>query len=311
MTKKKVLVTPEGITKIKINKKKFFSNQIKYFFTGKIVELKKDLIKNLKDVDGCIIGSEKIDREIIDKCPKLKVIVRFGVGLDNIDLAYAKKRGIKVKNTIAKSVSNAVAVHAIGLILLVTQNLHLHISDSKIGKWRRHLNLLPQNTTVGVAGAGNIGSKVIELLLTLGFKVNYFSREKKSYLSIMGAKYFSNLEKLISKSKIITLHLPSFNSNEPIIDERKLDLMKEKYLINLSRGSLVDEKIVYKYLNQKVINLYATDVFAYEPPKKISKKLQCHPKVISTAHVGGYNEFSLKEVSEMALKQINNILLSK
>ena len=96
MTKKKVLITPEGITKVKFNKK-IFSKKINYVFNGKIIDSKQALIKKLKNFDGCIIGSEKIDKKVIDSCTKLKVIVRFGVGMDNIDLDYARKKNIIVK----------------------------------------------------------------------------------------------------------------------------------------------------------------------------------------------------------------------
>ena len=309
MIKKRILITPEGITKIKFDKKKYLSNKIQYVFNGKIINSKKDLIKKLKDFDGCIIGSEKIDKKIIDCCPKLKAIVRFGVGLDNIDLDYAKKKNIIVKNVVSKSIGEAVAVHSISLILALTQNLKLHILDSKNGRWLRHLNLFSKNTSVGVVGAGKIGAKVISYLITLGFRVNYFSRKKKPHLDEIGAKFYKNIDNLLIKSDIITLHLPSERNSEPLFDKKKLNNMKKKYLVNLSRGSLVDEKTLLRKLDNGEIKFYATDVFISEPPSKISIKLLLHPKVLSTAHVGGYNKKSLQEVSEIALRKINNILI--
>ena len=308
MIKKKVLITPEGITKIKLNKKKFLSKNIDYFFTGKIINSKSNLIKILKKFDGCIIGSEKIDKEIIDNCPKLKAIVRFGVGVDNIDLEYAKKRRIIVKNVVAKSISQAVAIQCIGLILALTQNLKLHIDDSKSGKWVRHLNLFPKKTSVGVVGAGNIGQKVISYLVELGFKVNYFSRKEKPNLKKKRAKFYKRIDDMIVKSDIITLHLPHIKNQKHFFDKKRLIKMKNKYLVNLSRGTLIDEEALLKKLDDGTINFYATDVFSNEPPAKISKILLMHPKVLSTAHVGGYNQESLTEVSKIALKKINNIL---
>ena len=307
MIKKKVLITPEGFSKVKINKKKF-SKKIQYTHNGKIFTSKTTLKKTLKNYDGCIIGSEKIDKHVIDYCPKLKVIVRFGIGLDNIDLSYAKKKGIIVKNIKAKSLSYAVAIHTISLILAITQNLKIHFNDAKKGIWLRHLNLLPKDVTIGVAGAGNIGLKVINYLVNLGFKVNYFSRKKKIKLKKLNVKFFSQIDKLIEKSDIITLHIPSTNNGQPLLNQKKISKIKNKCLINLSRGSVVDEKAILKNLNNKKIKFYATDVFCYEPPNKISKKLLMHPNVISTAHVGGYNKITLKEVSENAIYKINNIL---
>jgi D-3-phosphoglycerate dehydrogenase len=307
MIKKKVLITPEGFSKIKIDKN-LFSKKIQYTHNGKIFNSKKVLKETLKNYDGCIIGSEKIDKQVIDCCPKLKGIVRFGIGLDNIDVPYAKKKGIIVKNIKAKSISDAVSIHTISLILAVTQNLKLHFANAKKGIWLRHLNLLPKDVSVGVVGAGNIGLKVINYLVTLGFKVNYFSRKKKIKLKKLNVKFFSDIDKLIKKSDIITLHIPSINNKQPLLDQNKLSKIKNKCLINLSRGSVVDEKAILKNLNNKKIKFYATDVFSYEPPSKISKKLLIHPNVISTAHVGGYNKTTLKEVSENAICKINDIL---
>lgn len=308
MIKKKVLITPEGIAKIKLEKKYFLSKKINYFFTGKIIDSKSNLKNILKKFDGCIIGSEKIDKEIIDNCPKLKGIVRFGVGMDNIDIEYAKKKKIIVKNVVAESISQAVSIHCIGLILALTQNLKHHIDDSKSGKWLRHLNLFPKNTSVGVAGAGNIGQKVISYLVKLGFRVNYFSRKKKLNLKKKGAKFFKDLDNLIKKSDIITVHLPSIKNELPFFDKKRLKKMKNKYLVNLSRGALIDENALIKKLDDGTIKFYATDVFTYEPPSKISKSLLIHPKVLSTAHVGGYNRESLEEVGKIALMKINKIL---
>ncbi|MDC3174452.1 NAD(P)-binding domain-containing protein, partial [Candidatus Pelagibacter sp.] len=219
------------------------------------------------------------------------------------------KKKIIVKNVVCKSIAHAVSVHTVSLILALTQNLKLHIDDSKSGKWLRHLNLFSKNTSVGVVGAGKIGMKVITYLITLGFKVNYFSRKKKPSLSNIGAKYFKNVNNLLLKSDIVTLHIPSTKNKKPFFDKKKLKVMKNKYLVNLSRGSLIDEDVLLKKLNKREIKFYATDVFTHEPPSRISRKLLLHPKVLSTAHVGGYNKKSLQEVSEIALSKINNTLI--
>ena len=225
-----------------------------------------------------------------------------------LTLNTQKKKKIIVKNVVAKSISQAVSIHSIGLILALTQNLKRHIDDSKSGKWLRHLNLFPKNTSVGVVGAGNIGQKVIYYLVELGFRVNYFSRKKKPNLKKKGAKFYKNIDDLINKSDIITVHLPSIKNKTPFFDKKRLKKMKNKYLVNLSRGTLIDEKALLKKLDDGTIKFYATDVFTNEPPSKISKSLLLHPRVLSTAHIGGYNIESLKEVSKVALNKINNIL---
>lgn len=310
MIKKNVLITPEGIIKVRIDKRKFYSKEINYFFTAGIISSKNLLCKKLKKMDGCIIGSEIIDKEVIDKCLNLKVICRFGVGLDNIDLVYAKKKGISVHNVIAKSVPNAVAVHATSLILAITQNLKNHIDDSKKNIWRRHLNNSPSQTKVGVYGAGKIGSIVIKNLISLNFKVFYTSRIRKKPLEKYGAKFCKNIDELIKKSDIISIHWPKIINSKPIFNLKRLKSLKGKSLINTSRGSLVDERLLLVMLNNKFINIYATDVLTNEPPIGLSKKIASHSRVISTAHVGGYNQLSLTEVSEKSLNIINKNLTS-
>ena len=303
--KKKILITPQGIVLAEKHIKRFFRNNISYIKTNGIVSNRKRLIKQLSNASGCIIGSEIIDKNILQHCKKLKVICRFGSGLDNIDIISAKKMGIKVFNVKAKSVPKSVAIHTISLILSITQNIKKHIDDSRRGKWIRHLNMPTDETIVGSVGSGAIGSEVIKLSLSLGFKVYYTSKTRKKNLDEIGAKFVQSLSELIKKSDIVTLHLPKINSKF-LISKTIIKNLKNKSLINVSRGSLVDEEAILDALNKKYLNFYATDVTEFEPPRKYSKILRKNENVISTAHVGGYNMTSLIEVSKEALKKVNN-----
>ena len=303
--KKKILITPQGIVLAEKYIKHSFKKNISYVKTNGIVSNRKKLIKQLSNASGCIIGSEIIDKNILQHCRKLKVICRFGSGLDNIDIITAKKMGIKVFNIKAKSVPKSVAIHTISLILSITQNLKRHIEDSSRGKWIRHLNMSTDETTVGSVGSGAIGSEVVKLSLSLGLKVYYTSKTRKKNLEKLGAKFVKSLPELIKKSDIVTLHLPKINSNF-LISKAIIKKLKNKSLINVSRGSLVDEEAVLDALNKRHLNFYATDVTEYEPPRKYSKVLRKNKNVISTAHVGGYNMISLIEVSKEALKKVNN-----
>ena len=307
---KKVLITPEGFKLIQNRIEDFMHKNISYQIVGGLVSNKKKLIGLLEDASGCIIGSEKIDNEVLERCNKLEILCRFGSGLDNIDLIAAKKKGIKVTNVEVDSIPKAVAIHALSLILSITQNLKSHFNDARKAKWKRHLNMFFDEVTIGFVGSGKIGSIIIRMCIDLGFNVFYTSKSRKLKLDKYGAKYVPNIEKLIQKSSIISLHIPKIKGSEPIINKKLLKKMKNKSLINTARGSLVDEEALLESLDNNQLNFYATDVTKSEPPIGISKMIINNKKVISTAHVGGYNETSLKEVSIKSLVKVNNVLLN-
>ena len=298
--KKTILITPQSFLDYKslINKK---YNRFKFKFVKGPINDNKKLAKYLKNVDRCIIGSEKLDSRILLNQKKLKVICRYGTNAENIDSNTCKKNKIKVLKLKKNINSQAVARQSLALLLNITNNLYFYSKISKNNFWKRKKNLSPEITKVGIIGMGSIGIIFARYLKLLKFKVNYYSRNKKKINYI---KHYNSIKKLIKNSDIISIHLPSNSDTKKIFSEKIFKMLKGKILINTSRGDLLDEKIFYKYLKNRYIKFAALDVFQNEPTINISKKIRLLPNVISTCHSSFYDEETIKKMVFETLKKV-------
>lgn len=297
----KILVTPQGFTFVKDSIKSHFVDSNEYLFTDGLVSDREKLIELLKPVNVAILGSEKIDAGTLETCKNLKAIVRFGSGLDNIDLAAAEAKGVAVYPIYAKTVTKSVATLAFTLLMSSLYRVIQHDRDAKQNKWLRYVNQNPEDMTVGIFGAGKIGFEFAKLLRPLGFKLAYFSRRNNPDFEKLSATRCESLVDLILQSSVISLHIPSNENTRNIISSGMLTLMKGKILINTSRGALVDEAALMGSLDSGGLSMYLTDVVCSEPPTGISEKLRAHERVVATAHIGGYSSQCLIEVATAAL----------
>ena len=298
---KSILVTPQAF----LYYKEFIQSKFKkhnFIFVKGPINNSQKLIDYFKNVDACILGSEKIDYKILKDQKKIKTICRFGTNVENIDIKLCQKKKIKVfylkKNINAK----AVARHSLALLLSITNNLKYYSEISKKNIWKRKKNLSPFNIRVGIVGMGNIGKIFFNYLKKLEFSVNYFSRSKKKNLK---AKYFNSLEKLIKNSDIISIHLPSSEKTKKLFSKKIMKLLKGKVLINTSRGDLLNEKYLYSLLKNNYINYAALDVFENEPTIKYSKKIRNLNNVLSTCHASFYDEQTIKKMIFSSLETLN------
>jgi len=297
----KILITPQGF-EIFGNKtlKNLFGEGYEIDFVGGQIQDKKELISKLKDVDGCIIGAEKIDKEILDSCPNLKILSRFGIGYNSIDINETNLHNVMV--TIVPDMNPlAVARHCLSLLLALTNNIIKQNEYTKRGKWIRHYNLSPEDNKIGLIGLGPIGIKFGELCKNLGYDVNYYSRSNKN---IIGFNYIDSIDKLIKESQIVSLHIKSVPETKNIINKDRIDMLENKYLLNTARGDLIDERYLYKSLIDNKLSGVGLDVFLNEPSLGISQKIQKLDNVVSTCHISSYDNFS---VSDVGLKSIKNI----
>ena len=230
--------------------------------TGHILtrEEQKELIK---DAYAIISGTEKYDADMLAGCEKLKVVVRFGVGTDNFDLDYMREKGIQV-GVIANH--NAVAEFALTLILASMKNLPRYDTVVRDGKWNRFPMRELSKKVVGIVGFGRIGRRLAELLV--GFDVEILAYDP--YMDLNAAKERGVkpviLEELLERSDVISLHLPSTSENYHMINEETIAKMKDgAYLINTSRGALVDEKALYQALASQKLSGAGLDVYETEP----------------------------------------------
>jgi D-3-phosphoglycerate dehydrogenase len=245
----------------------------------------KELIERVPEVVGIVAGTEKISEAVISSGPKLKVISRAGIGIDNIDLKAVKKKGILVFNT-PDAPTLAVAELALGLML----NLLRRISecDRKIrdGKWKSMMGELLTGKTLGIIGLGRIGKTLVSL--TKPFKLKIIANDPIHDIEFARDNNleFVDKETLISKSDIITLHAPLTDENHHMIGEKELSLMKKRgILINTSRGGIVDEEALFRALSEGWISGAALDTFENEP---YEGPLTTLDNIVLTSHVGSY-----------------------
>ena len=208
--KGKILVTPRAFAKSgmeQIERLRKEGWEVHVNETGKSYT-KEEFISYAKDVDGIIIGVDLADKEMLDQCPNLKAIAKYGVGVDNIDMEYAQKKGIKVSRTIGSN-SLSVAEHAMGLIFTLAKNTYSAVQDVKNGNWNKVYGFELQGKTIGIIGFGNIGKNLARLAQGMNMKVMAYDAmpidtEYAEKNHIMIAEY----EQLLKESDVISVHMP-------------------------------------------------------------------------------------------------------
>ncbi|MBU6169477.1 MAG: hydroxyacid dehydrogenase [Bacteroidetes bacterium] len=257
----------------------------------------------LEGIDAVITrGIGQVNRALYDACPNMKVAARCGVGLDNVDVAEASKRGIKVINAPGSNAST-VAEHSISLMLTIQRNLFEALSAVKNGQWASRSSFKSDELngkTLGILGLGNIGLKVANIAAAFGMKVIYWSPSKKEvpYLSV-------DKETLFRSADIISLHLPLNEETKDIVDEDVFNKMKQgAILINTARGALVNRAALLRALDTGKLAGYGADV-PFSPPPTADDALISHPKSFITAHVSSLTATTYKN---MCLSTVKNVL---
>jgi len=275
----------------------------KFFFDYKPEITPEELLKTISNYEALVVRSRtKVTKEVIDLGHNLKIIGRVGSGLDNIDLVEIQKRKIKVINS-PESNSEAVTELAIGLILSLLRKLSSSYSSMSQGLWlkRDFKGQELGGKKVGVIGFGHVGKSVAKILTAFGAKVDYYSRTQKT----------NSLKYIFKHSDIITVHLPLNNATKNLINNDLLSLMKPtSFFINTSRGGVVEEKSLFKLLQEKKIAGAALDVFWQEPLPPVSswRKL---PTVILTPHIGASTNEALEKGKKTVIDEIIKILGKK
>jgi D-3-phosphoglycerate dehydrogenase len=268
-----------------------------------------ELKKIVSNYDALIVRSRtKISKEIIEAGKNLKVIGRAGVGLDNIDLETAEKRGIVVLNT-PEACVDAVSELTIGLIISLTRNISIADRTMKEGKWiKKELKARQlKDKTLGIIGFGKIGQKVARIAKVLGMKIIITKRTKPSIelLNELKAEFIpiNDLTDFLQKSDVITIHIPLTSQTRHLIGTKEIKNMKEgAFLINTSRGGIVDETSLLKAVKSGKLGGVGLDVYENEPP--VCHKNMKLPNVICTPHIGGQTLESQRSVSKIIGKKI-------
>ena len=257
----------------------------------------------LEGIDAVITrGIGQVNRALYDACPNMKVAARCGVGLDNVDVAEASKRGIKVINAPGSNAST-VAEHTISLMLTIQRNLFEALSAVKNGQWASRSSFKSDELngkTLGILGLGNIGLKVANIAAAFGMKVIYWSPSNKEVPYLLVDK-----ETLFCSADIISLHLPLNEETKDIVDEEVFNKMKQgAILINTARGALVNRDALLSALDTGKLAGYGADV-PFSPPPTADDALISHPKSFITAHVSSLTATTYKN---MCLSTVKNVL---
>lgn len=257
-----------------------------------------ELVKTIPDFHAAVVRSAtKLTRKAIEAGKNLELIIRAGIGLDNIDAAAAKEKGIQVANTPAAT-SISVAEHTFGLMLAAVRNHGKANLSMKEHKWEKKTLSGTElyGKTLGIIGFGRIGQEVAKRALAFGMRViAYDVIDVKTSLDVKKVPF----DKLLAESDIITLHIPK--QPKYLLSNEEFEKMKNGViLINAARGGVVDEKALLRALNSGKIRAAALDVFEKEPPDEFS--LIDNPNVIATPHIGAAAEEGQKRAGLEVVK---------
>jgi len=259
-----------------------------------------EIIELAKDAQGLIAGTENLSAEILGKLKSLKVISRCGAGLDNVDLNAAKKLGIKVFST-PDGPTTAVAELVIALILNLSRQISLSDRNIRQGLWQKKMGSLFSGKNIGIIGFGRTGQAVAKLAGAFKAKVFYCDPAVKPSLFPKFKRL--SLDQLLKISDFVTVHVPLVEGTKHLIGRGQLALMKkEAFLINCSRGGVVEETALYSVLKENKIAGAAVDVFEQEPYQGPLKDLD---NIILTPHIGSYAKESR---IQMEIEAVRNLI---
>jgi len=280
--------------------------------SGEIPIPKKKLRSKIKEIDGLIcFPYDKIEKETMDCAENLKVISTYSVGFDHIDTEYAKEKKIRVGYT-PEVLTDATADLAFSLLLDVSRRISEGDRIIRDGKWKEiygaydYVGVDLQGKTIGILGLGRIGSTLAKRAKAFDMKIIYHSRKRvsKTREKALGAKYVS-FDKLVSQSDFISIHVPHTKETDQLFDMKVFKKMKKKsFLINTSRGKVINEKDLVAALKKKIISGAGLDVFEVEPINKKHPFVKL-PNIVLAPHIGSSTKETRSKMAEITVKNLD------
>lgn len=267
----------------------------------------EELQQLLPGCHGFIAGLDNIDRKALEAADQLKVIARYGVGVDKVDLEAARQKGIVVTNTPA---ANAVSVAelTVGLMLSLARSIPQASAATKAGQWPQISGVSLEGKTIGLLGLGAVGRQVARRLQGFDCTLLAFDPAPDRELAIQYAVELTTRQEVVHRSDFLSLHLPLLPETRGMVDVAFLSQMKPgAFLINTARGELVDEAALLAALESGRLRGAALDVLAEEPPRP-DHPLLAHPKVILTPHSGAHTDGATNAMGWMALRDCLAVL---
>lgn len=302
---KKVLITPRSFGKY--NKEELVAllqqHGVEAEFNPYGTILREEQMKAcLQDKDGLIVGVDPVNESIMKAAPHLKTIAKYGVGIDNIDMAYAKAKGISVTRTLNAN-ANAVADYAMTLLMSVARRVVEINAGCHHNDWSKKEALDIYGKKIGVLGLGAIGRGVVKRAKGFDMEVyGYDIVRDDDFLNAYDV-HFADVETIVRTCDFISLHLPLTKDTRHILNKENLKQAKETLIIvNTARGGLIDEDDLYELLKTHKIYGLGLDVFEQEPPQ--SSKLLELPNVVVSSHTAASSQEAINQMSRMAVENL-------
>ena len=301
------------VSTIAFSKNTKLVNELKQHFPEAIVNengvrLKdQELYQYFSDAEGVIVGLEKVDNDFLNALPNIKVIAKYGVGLDNIDLNACKEKGVQVGWTPGVN-KTSVAEMTIGFMLALFRNLYLTSNQLKFDSiWNKNGGAQLSGKTIGIIGLGNIGKTVAQLLKP--FNCNILANDIVDVTGFADANNVTLVDKetIFKECDLISIHTPLTSETKGLINKEVFSIMKDSSaIINTARGGIINEDALLQALINNKISGAALDVYTEEPPQNL--KLLSLPNLICTPHIGGNAE---EAVLAMGVSAINHLIKYK
>jgi glyoxylate reductase len=309
-SKKRVFITkPIPDTGIGILRKKGYDVTIR---KKKTIITQQELIRAVKDVDAllCLL-TDPVNKKVIEAMGRCRVISTYAVGYNNIDVAIASKKGIAVTNT-PGVLTKATADIAFGLLLSAARHI---VTGDKLTREGKFIGWDPMlllgkpvaGKTIGIIGAGRIGSAMAERAAGFGMKILYYSRSKISNLERKLKARRMTLYALLKQSDFVSIHCPLTPETYHLLGKKEFKLMKKSaVLVNTARGEIVDEKALARALRNKEIFAAGLDVYEREP--KVGKSLLSLPNAVLLPHLGSGTDETREAMARIAARNIIGVL---
>ena len=267
------------------------------------------MCKEIRDVAGLIVALEPVSARVIDAARSLKVISKFGIGTDNIDIGAAERHGVVVTNCPGSN-SNAVAELTLGLMISLLRDVQNQCNDLRAGRWNSGVGSELAGKNIGIIGFGNIGRAVARYLAPFGTRIRVYDSFHDRHAEAEYGFDYACLEELLAKSEIITVHLPLTPATRHILNGTTLAMVKPgAVLINVARGGVVDEQALLQAVEEGRIRRVAVDVFEHEPPT--ASRLLADDRFLVLPHIGGVTVEAMKNVADMAIDNVLEVLAGR
>ncbi len=261
-----------------------------------------ELIEYIKDSDAVIVGLEPINEEVLNQCKNLKMVSKYGVGLNNIDLDACEKRDIAIGWTGGVN-KLSVAEMTLGYMLMLCRNLFVTTNELKNGIWNKSGGFQLSGKTVGVIGVGYIGKEVIRILEPFGCRIlvndivnqdDYYAKNNLTEVS---------KEEIFKNADIVTIHTPYDDTTDNLVNKEIFEMMKKSaFVINSARGGIINEHDLKIALQENKIAGAAIDAYLEEPPT--DAELLSLPNLICTPHIGGNSKEAVEAMGMSAIKHL-------